>query len=152
MKKKCQLGRASSFLISTDLYHQRKLPGCTFFQNQTGIFLKQDLYLLAGAGGRWRFWQFSRTPSPSWDSRSRGAAVCQEWGREADVVFGCAVHLLRAGHAWEGIELRGKYFGVAAYSQRPLWGRLWGSYCTAVLLLLSHPLTHKVLLKEDLSD
>lgn len=62
-------------------------------------------------------------------------------------MFGRAVHLRRAGHAWEGVELRGEYFGVAAYSQRPLWGRLWGSYCTAVLLLLSHPLTHKVLLE-----
>lgn len=62
-------------------------------------------------------------------------------------MFGCAVDLRGAGHAREGVELRGQYFRVTAYSQRPLWGRLWGPYCNTVLLLLSHPLTHKVLWK-----
>ncbi len=68
------------------------------YESQTGIFLKK--YLLAGASGWRRFWQFSGTPSPSGDSGSGGATVCQEWGREADVVFGRAVDLWRAGHAW----------------------------------------------------
>lgn len=64
------------------------------------IFFNHGPYLLAGASGWQRFWQFSGTPSSSGDSRSCGAAVCQEWGREADVVFGRAVDLWRAGHAW----------------------------------------------------
>lgn len=62
-------------------------------------------------------------------------------------MFGGAVDLRRAGHARQGVQLRGEYFGVTAYSQRPLWHRLWGPYAAAVLLLLSHPLTHKVLLE-----
>lgn len=51
------------------------------------------MYLLAGASGWRRFRQFSGTPPSGGDSRSGGAAVCQEWGREADVVFGRAVDL-----------------------------------------------------------
>lgn len=64
-------------------------------------------------------------------------------------MFGRAVDLRRAGHAREGVELRGQHLGVAAYSQRPLGGRLRGSHCAAVLLLLSHPLTDKVLEEEE---
>jgi len=106
-------------------------------------------YLLAGASSWWCFRQFPGTPSPSGDSGSGGAAVGQERGREADVVFGRAVDLRRACHAWQGVELRGEYFRVAAYSQRPLRGRLWGSCPTLLLLLLllSLPLTYKVLLE-----
>lgn len=110
------------------------------------------MYLLAGASGWRRLRQFSGSPSACGDSRSGGATVCQEWGREAHIVFRCAVDLWRAGHAWEGIKLRGKYFRVAAYSQRPLWGWFWGSNCSAVLLLLSHPLTNKVLLVRVCDD
>lgn len=65
-------------------------------------------------------------------------------------MFGCAVDLRRARHAWQGVQLRGQNLGVTAYSERPLWGRLRGSHGASVLLLLSHPLTHKVLLEQQM--
>lgn len=57
-------------------------------------------YLFTGAAGWRRFRQLPGAAPPGGHAGRGRAAVGQERRREADVVFGRAVHLRRAGHAW----------------------------------------------------